>query len=40
MSEAPYDETIKMIQVSLLLEAGQSGTMTTPVTPPAGDEDA
>lgn len=39
MSEAPYDETIKMIQVSLPLGAGQSRTMTTLVTLTAGDED-
>lgn len=29
MSEAPYDETIKMIQVSPLLEAGHRRTMAT-----------
>lgn len=32
MSEAPYDEAIKMIQVSSQPGVGQSIAMTTPVT--------
>lgn len=39
MSEAPYDEAIKMIQVSPQPGVGQSIAMTTPMTLTTGDED-
>lgn len=38
-SEAPYDETVRMIQAPLQLGVGQSRAMATPMTGTTGDED-